>query len=53
MGHFCVAMGDPGLGPLITPGCHGLEAAALRQSRPNTVRRFSVFLFLLEFQKLI
>jgi hypothetical protein len=37
----------------MTMGHAGLEAAALGQSRPNTVRRFLVFLFLLEFQKFI
>jgi hypothetical protein len=44
-----VAIGRPGLGPLITPGRHGLEAAALGRSRPSTVCQFFVFLFLLEF----
>jgi hypothetical protein len=44
MGHYHVVMGHPSLGPLIAPGHHGLEAAALGRSQPNTVHRFD-FLF--------
>jgi hypothetical protein len=46
MGHYRVAMGCPGLGQLITPACHDLEAAALgRFAAQYCAPEFPFFVF--------